>query len=199
MLCLAERGLWRHAEPSDAMLRAAALKALRALHSAGLGHPTALATSAWAALFDGAAPLLTAVTRAEPVAVAAALIPGLRKAFAALLWQQPKQLAFTSNDKRGFLAAAKAFSSCGRMRHKWLQCFLAEFCSKFCPESFPELPGATPRRRLRAFGGDRVKVWEHTVDPVYIRMLRSSCITHIYLRCAICCIFIDASRTSSII
>ncbi|CAK8993355.1 unnamed protein product [Durusdinium trenchii] len=160
---LAHLGLHRRAEPSDGPVRLVALRALRALQRAGLaGHPSALGAAALPALFDvssrqqGSA-LLCALARRDPQALPQCLVPGLRDAFAALLWQAPQQLALgpskNNHLSRAATEAAKAFALSGRnAREKWLRAIVGELGNSFSEDRFPALPSELGlSRRLKPF------------------------------------------------
>ena len=163
-------GLQRRAGPGDAGLRGHAMRAIRALHRAGLGgNPAVLCAAAMTSIFDPslqpAAPmLLMSLAQKDSQALAQAQSVGLRKAFSALLWQAPQKLALSSKNPALMRAASsvgKSFAVCGRLaRGKWLRLVLQELTSNFVESNYEALPEQlAPSRRLSAFGGSPVKDW----------------------------------------
>ncbi|CAE7461435.1 unnamed protein product [Symbiodinium natans] len=164
VLRFVRHGLHRRPEPGDVSVRSSALDAARALQRAGIGgHPTAMATATFAALFTDhamrrtAGLLLQALARSEPQAVAVALPRGLREGFAALLWLAPQKLLLGATPTD---VSSNAFAASGRVaRGKWIHAMLAEMQSQdFLEGDFPPLPMDLSNRgpsRLAPFGGRR--------------------------------------------
>jgi len=150
VLRLLQHGLHRGARAADAGVRARAWIAARSLHRAGLGHPGSMAEAVFAPLFAhvglrrGLGAMLHKLAQQDCRAVACALAAGVRRAFAALLWQAPQQLALSGSQSlvRSAFEASRAFgASGGQSRARWLRVLLKELQSLDAEDFVARFPG----------------------------------------------------------